>query len=100
MHINREESDIIPPFTFQVLGQVEAMFAPAVEESNKVALLASALAYLTHCNDKDRQLYAQADTFLCSLLQQIHTVELSDWSVGALFSGIAFYTYIYTHTST
>ncbi len=87
VQINREESAVIPRFRFQVLSQLEAMFTPAVGESNKTALLASALAYLTNCNEKDTQLHAEADTFLCSLLQQIHTFELSDWSVGALFLG-------------
>ncbi len=87
VHINREESPAIPRFRFQVMSQLEVMFAAAGQDSNKIALLASALAYLTHCNEKDRQLCEQADTYLCSLLQQFHTFELSDWSVGVLFSG-------------
>ena len=82
-----KESPAIPRFRFQVMSQLEVMFAAAWQDSNKIALLASALAYLTHCNEKDRQLCEQADTYLCSLLQQFHTFELSDWSVGVLFSG-------------
>lgn len=78
----------MPRFRFHVQSQLEAIFAPALQGSNRKALLASIMAYLTHCDEKNKELYAQADTLLCNLLHQIHTFELSNWSVGALLTGI------------
>lgn len=89
VHINREESPLeFPHFRIHVQSQFEAMFGSALQESNQIPLLASVIAYLSHFDENDREICLQADSLLCYLLQHISTLELSDWSIASLLTGM------------
>ena len=90
VHINREERGVLPRFRFHVQSQLEAVFGAGVTSPGikRIALLASVIAYLTHCDEKNRELSAQVDPLLCEILQQVHTFELNDWTIQPLLTGI------------
>lgn len=89
VHLSREESHLFPKFKVHIQSPLEAIFksAPTSSGSKQVALLAAAIAYITHCDEKDKDVSAQADVILCDILKQVHHSEISDWCLGSLLAG-------------
>ena len=89
VHLSREESHLFPKFKVYIQSPLEAIFksVPASPGSKQVALLAAAVAYITHCDEKDKDASAQADVILCDILKLVHHSEISDWCLSSLLAG-------------
>ena len=90
LKIAHEESSLFPKFKIHVQSPIEAIYhsVSLSKGSNRVALLASILAYLMNCDDlmRDKDARSHADVILCNILQSMS--DIPEWKLSALLCGM------------